>query len=66
MNKLSLKILYVLLLVSTISEAKQGPPQPYATPPPGEVPVDSNIILLFIVLFLFGTFKIYKKQKTSI
>jgi hypothetical protein len=67
MNKLFLRLATLILLFSTITvEAgqSQGPPPP-TTPLPG-LPIDSNIILLFVALLLFGVYKIYSKQKTSI
>ncbi len=65
MSKLTFKIYCLFLFISAVAEARQRPPAPYATPPPG-LSIDSNLILLLISLFLFGTYKIYKKQKTSI
>lgn len=66
MNKLSSILAFLLLLVSLPTEAKQGPPPPYATPPPG-LPIDTNLVVLLVVLLIYGAYKIYQnKQKTSI
>lgn len=65
MNKLFLKIVTITLLFSTVVvEANQGPPPP-STPLPG-LPIDSNIVGLFIAILAFGAYRIYSKQKTSI
>ncbi len=65
MNKLFLKIVTISFLFSTVVvEANQVPPPP-STPLPG-LPIDSNIVVLFIAIIVFGAYKIYSKQKTSI
>jgi hypothetical protein len=65
MNKLILRLATFIFLFSTVAvEARQGPPPPVG--PPVGLPIDSKIILLFVALLIFGAYKIYSKQKTSI
>jgi hypothetical protein len=54
---------YIILIVLVLTETsvfagRVGPPPPGSPPPPG-VPIDSNIVILFIVALVYGVYKIY-------
>jgi hypothetical protein len=66
MNKMFAKILICCLFGTLISEAKQGPPAPYAAPPPHQTPIDQNIFFLLLIILSYGIYKHNLNKKTSI
>ncbi|MBF7091131.1 hypothetical protein IUY40_06225 [Flavobacterium sp. ALJ2] len=63
-------IVLMVLLGSISAFAAPAPPAPkFIPPPPGDppLPIDENLVFLFIVALSFGVYSIYKhklKQKT--
>ncbi|WP_231743076.1 PID-CTERM protein-sorting domain-containing protein [Winogradskyella endarachnes] len=43
----------------------ETPPPPAPPPPPG-LPIDTGIIVLFIVALIYGAYKIYNMPKKTI
>lgn len=69
MKFIKLKLLTAVLFVTLkISAAVPSPPQPASIPPPvgDQVPIDSNILLLFASGIVLGSFFYIKKNKKDI
>ncbi len=60
---------FALVLLFLVSFASNGqtvtPPPPTGPPPPG-FPIDSGVLILFIIAFLFGIYKASKFSKKSV
>ncbi len=58
---------FLFVLISFVCSA-QTPPPPQPPPSPVGLPIDTNILILVILGFLYGIYKIYKfrKKKASI
>jgi hypothetical protein len=61
-NKFFITLVY--LLVSFVAFAGPNPPAPThkKPPPPPGLPIDENIIILFLIAFLFGIYILYKNN----
>ena len=62
-----LVVTVVMLLSIQYSFATPTPPQPLdpIVPPQGDLPIDSNLMLLAIISIAYGCYKIYRPNQTS-
>jgi hypothetical protein len=64
---MKVKLLVILLFVSSNNIAAPSPPQPQSIPPPvgDPVPIDNEISILFLSGIVLGTFFLIKRRKIS-
>ncbi|MUU79162.1 hypothetical protein GN138_11955 [Winogradskyella sp. HL2-2] len=56
----------LVFFVAFASMAQGETPPPPAPPPPPGLPIDTGIIVLFIVALIYGAYKIYNMPKKTI